>query len=128
MKNWLITLIIVSNSFICHADEDSVAITKGTPAPFDGVLLSNSKANKVKSDLELQSQINTSLQKSVDLYKTKDVFSNNQINLLLNQNKRLADSLNKEVSNDKLQNIVWFSLGVIATGLALNAAKKAITN
>lgn len=121
MVKQLLILILSFNSFVYA--EDSVSLTKGTPAPFDGVLLSNEKANQVKNDMDL----NASLTKSIDLYKTKDIYATDQINQLLDQNKKLADSLVSEQGNTRLENIVWFSLGVLATGLSIYAAKQTIT-
>lgn len=129
MKTWLIILTIVSNSFFAHAEEGVTSITKGTPAPYDGVLLNNDKANQLRKDLldlDTEKELNKSLQRSMDFYKIKDEYSSNQINILLEQNMKLNGALNSELNNDKYQNLLWFSLGVLATGLSVYAAQKII--
>lgn len=125
MKAMKILLSILITSNICFADDSVVPLKKDQPAPFDGVLFNNQKANQIKVDLndkDIYKDLSLSYEKTIKLYKDKDDLSNQQIRELLDTNKKLSDSL----GNDKLNDIVWFSLGVLATGLSIYAAKKTL--
>lgn len=121
MFKYILSLVLISNSVLA---DDSIAVTKGTPVPYDGVLLSNSKANELYKKLQDTTDLNTSLYKSIDLYKIKDNYSNNEIQQLLDSNQKLSSTLNQQEQSQRTQEILWFALGVLATGLSVYAVKK----
>ena len=128
MKHLKIFLIIVSLISCNVYGQEVHVLTQGQPAPFSGVLFPNKKANEIRKQLiqgDGYKLINESLEKSITLYKDNEKLQNEKINLLLTENINLnnrVDSLKK--SND-LERVIWFSLGVLATGFALYGAKKA---
>lgn len=124
MKIFLSFLMIVSTA---NAQVESVPLKKGELAPYEGVLLSNKKANEIKDELvekDLLKQENDSLKKSVDLFKLKDQYSEDQIQKLLQSNSKLVDANLRQ--NNKYEPVLWFALGVLATGLTFYAAKEIV--
>lgn len=103
-------------------------ILKNDIAPYDGVLLPLKQAERVRSDLieiDTLRAMNESYAKSVQLYKQTIQLSDSKYNTLLDQNDKLAVALVESRRSSDLQKIMWFGLGVIATGFALYGAKKA---
>jgi len=121
MKIFLSILMIAS-----FATAQTAPIVKGQPSPFDGVVFSTEAAKKTKDELiekDFLVEENKSLKRSIDLYKTKDEYSQNQIDKLLQANTKLVDS---SFTENKYTPVIWFALGVFATGLSFYAAKKIV--
>lgn len=107
--------------------EDAVYILKHDPAPYDGVLLPLKKAEQVRRELieaDALKAINESYVKSILLYKQTLQLSDQKYNTLLDQNDKLALALTESRKSNDLQKILWFGLGVLATGFAVYGAKK----
>jgi hypothetical protein len=108
----LISLILAPRS---SADQ-AVGIDKGQPAPFSGVLMDQEKANAVKIGLQerdLYKQIVDSQSRSLDLLKQNNTYAENKVNLLLEQNDKLAERLQ---SAQSLNN--WERVGLVILGMA----------
>ena len=130
MKLLKIFLIIVS--LVCFESnaygEGVHLLDKGQPAPFSGVLFSNKKGNEIRRQLiegDGYKLINESLVKSIDLYKENDKLQREKVNLLLTENINLNNRVDSLKKTNDIERIIWFSLGVLATGFALYGAKKA---
>ena len=114
-------MLLLIFSTTIKANTDVVFINKNSPAPFDGILFTESKAKELRSDILesektkilLQSQLHKSetLQQIIQL-KEKE------IELYRTQNQRLM--VNQNVSSSL--NYIWFGLGVLATGIAVYGA------
>lgn len=120
--------LITTNSF---ADDTSVYLDKGQTAPFAGFLINQNRTQTLineEKQLKDYKLINDSLQKSLDLSQQNFDLSEKKANILLDQNTKMAEELKSDKSTSNLERIVWFSLGVLATGFAIYGAKKAIGN
>lgn len=116
--------ILVSN---VGFTQESVPLKKDDRAPFEGVLLSLDKANKVRYDLlecDIKKSLNESYEKTIKLYKDNENIHQEKINVLLKQNDDLAKAVIEARSSTDIQKIIWFGLGVLATGLAIYAGKE----
>lgn len=114
-------MLLLTFSTIAGANTDVVFINKGSAAPFDGILFTETKAKELRSDILesektkilLQSQLQKSntLQQIIKLKET-------EIELYRKQNQRLL--VDQNISSTL--NYVWFGLGVLATGIAVYGA------
>lgn len=131
MKALKIFLIIVSFFLFqtkAFGQGETFLIEKGQPAPFSGVLLPNKKGNEIRKQL-IQGDgyrlINESLEKTITLYKENEQIQSKKLVLLVDQNNLLNNEVTALRKSNDLEKILWFSLGVLATGFALYGAKKA---
>jgi len=123
----LLISLIIGNLNNALAAESSVALQKGSQAPFSGILISEEVAQQTRRDvIELvgQRSINESLNKSLQLQDLQIQKATDQIQLLEHQNKRLYDSLQQDKSMNNYERVLWFGLGVIGTGAAVYGAGK----
>ena len=118
----LLSILISQNSFANIA----LGISKGIPAPYDGVLLDKEKTTEVFNkliQLDKEIQINLSLQKSLDLMNQNEVIYKSEISELQTQNNKLDDALVKANSNSFWNKAAWFGLGVLTTGAIVYAVR-----
>lgn len=120
LKKLLIILTILSN--LCIADELVVPITKGDPAPYSGVLFPVSKAREMeKTSIERNNLklINESYQRSHEIDAKTEELLNKKIDIVTQQNNVLNDQVYKYRESSNWNNLLWFSLGIFATGAAI---------
>ena len=120
LKNLLVILLIfltLKNSIVCA--EDVVVIVKDSPAPFTGLLMTQEKANTVYNELTTFKLLNTSLEKSVTLYKQNEELYEKKVNVLLEQNTKLSESLQKERTSNNWEKVLWFGLGFISVAAGI---------
>lgn len=121
MKTLIVSLLISSQVLA----QETQFITKGTPAPNDGFLTTREKMQQIQKELVQKDYLvedNKSLNKSIDLYKLNEEYKDNQIALLQHQNDRLSSSL----EHSEWTKVIYFTLGVAATGLAVYGASQII--
>lgn len=127
IKSVFCILLVCSNALA----DDVVYLNKGTAAPNDGYLFTPAKATEVRNKAltfdDIKSQ-NTSYQHSINLYIDNENIYQKQIDLLTTQNNKLVNAEQTAVSMSTYEKIGWFTLGIIGTGLAFEAAKAAIRN
>lgn len=114
---------IIGSSF-AKADEVTL-IDKGSPAPFKGYLFPEDKALKFKNELQELDRLKelvVSYDKSISLYKSNEELYNHKINVLLEQNNKLVDSIGKTEERDKWENRLWFILGMTVTAIGVYGA------
>lgn len=107
--------------------EEMIKLEKDQKAPFPGYLSSESTMEKIKEDLiegEAARSREPSYKKSIELYKENETYYQNKVNILSVQNDKLAVRLYESTSISTLEKIGWFSLGVIATGIAVYGASQ----
>lgn len=110
----LISFII---SITCFADDPYLA-SKGTILPQDSWVFSPTKALEIRNkliDLDTNVKLNESLQKSLTLEQLNGKIQQDKINLVMEQNDKLAKSLYAERSVSDGTKLVWFLIGVSAT-------------
>jgi hypothetical protein len=104
---------------------DVTFLEKGSPAPYTGYLFSEEKTLKIRKELiELDTLklLETSYNKSIDLYKKNEDLQNTKVNLLLQQNDKLAEALVKSRERSEWETRIWFGLGILVSGLAVYGA------
>lgn len=100
-------------------------IQKGTEAPFSGYLFSEERTLEIRQELiELYSlrSIEPSYQKSIDIYKKNQDIYDYKVNVLLNENEKLA----RAVSVNRYDGYIGFAIGIVVTSLAIYGAKQII--
>ena len=115
----------VSTSVSPLSGESVVLIEKGLPAPFKGYLFPEDKAQEIRKELiELDSlrAMESSYQKSIDIYKKNQDLYDYKTNVLLDQNEKLA----KAVSSNKYDGYIGFAVGILVTGLSIWGAKEVL--
>lgn len=126
MKNLLIFLIIVSLINNLFA-KDVLPIKKGEQAPFDGVVFTTKKAQDVRKELIEKDQLkifNETLREQIQIKNEIITNKEKQVVLLENQNTKLAEELENEKKTKTTERIIWFGLGVLATGVAAYGTSK----
>ena len=107
--------------------QDVIILDKGETAPFHGYLFPDDKAIQFRKDLiELDGlkKMESSYQKSLDLFNKNETLYNTKVNMLLEQNDKLAVALYKSKDRDAFENRFWFILGMIVTGSGVYLATK----
>jgi hypothetical protein len=120
--------LIIGNGF-ASPKKEIVYIEEGGKAPYSGVLFPVEKAGELRKmaiELDALKTINASYEKTVSSYVKMNELTEQKVNTLLEQNDKLSLALIESRESNDLQKIVWFALGVAATGLALYGAKEAI--
>lgn len=123
-----ITLLCFLISQIAISDTDPYYGQKGDVLKQDSWVFSPEKAKDVRNRLidgETNLKLNESLEKSIELYKSNEQIQQNKVNLLLEQNDKLAQRLNDSQSLNSWERFGLFVLGIAATVGAGMAIKKA---
>lgn len=113
---------------ISIGETDPYLGAKGHILPQESWVFSPEKAKSTRDkliDLQTTEKINESLNKSLDLYKSNEQIQQNKINLLLEQNDKLALRLGESQSLNNWEKFGLFVLGIAATVGAGFAIKKA---
>lgn len=127
---WIFS-IAVSSALIVNPlyANDVVYLEKDKPSPYSGILFPVERANELRKmaiELETLRAINESYSKSIQLYQKTMQLNDEKYLLIYNQNDRLSEALVESRRSSDLQKIIWFGLGVLATGFAVYGAKKVI--
>lgn len=116
------SILSVLNPSLVIADGVTL-LEKGTPAPYTGILFTPEESQAMYEQFETYKEKITSLEKINSLYKNNELLYEEKVNLLLEQNTTLTDSLSKIESNKDLTRIIWFGLGMLSVGLGMYGAK-----
>jgi hypothetical protein len=68
--------------------------------------------------------LTASYEKSIELYKSNEELIDRKTKLLLDQNDKLYEMLNKERSRSNWEKIIWFSLGFLSVGMGVYGVKE----
>lgn len=130
-KNLLLNFsILVSSSLICGTSghtNDVIFLEEAKPAPYSGVLFPVEKANELRKmaiELDTLRVLKESYEKSNKLYEEAIAIQEKKHSLVLEQNTKMAAALNESSQSQDFQKVIWFALGVFATGFAVYGAKK----
>lgn len=121
-------IYILLFSFLANA-EDATALKKGDKATFDGILISQDKAQEIKNtsvERDNLLQINDSLNKSLILQSQISDLNQQKVNILQDQDTKLAKSLQDSQSMNNWEKIMWFSLGFIIPVAGFYGVRQAI--
>jgi len=123
---FLTTTIALTISNLAFA-QNVIELNKGSPAPYNGYLFTPAETLKLKNTSQerdgfkllndsLTSSLNTSTEMVTEL-KTEN-------NDLLTHNNQLSTDLQSARSTSEFTKVVWFALGIFATGFAVYGAKQ----
>ena len=118
MSKLILVIMLISSSVFADTSvvQDSVLLNTGDRAPFPGWLAPGGE-DKLK-DYEL---LTDSLNKSIDLYKANETLYTQKVTILTSQNDNLSKSVYDARNANDIEKFMYFALGVIATGLAVEA-------
>lgn len=128
MNKLIVVSLILSRLVVAETDPHYEA--KGYVLTQDSWVFSPEKAKDVRNrliDLDVTVKINESLNRSLDLYKANEQINQNKINLLIEQNDKLAKNLNDSRTLNNWERFGLFALGIGATvfaGWAIGQAGK----
>jgi len=110
-----LSILLIISSLISNLSfaEEAVLLSKGEAAPYSGALLPVDKLQELrKAYLEKDS-----LSRSIELYKSNELLYTKKVDVLSEQNDRLAKTAYEERNMSTLEKIGYFGLGAILTGL-----------
>ncbi len=100
-------------SHYAHADQPSISLTQGQPAPYSGVLVDPARVQRI-DNLQLDYDHLTKL----DSLKDEDVkILNDRVNNLSKVNEALNDKVISQDSNSTWKLVGMFTLGAVITGV-----------
>jgi hypothetical protein len=119
MKRLLILFLLVPEIAL---GTDPTLLKKGEAAPYEGLLFSPTKAASIKQNLELldiTKQLNTSYQNEIKLLKSNSTDDSQKLQLLSDQNDKLAKSANEDKSMNNWERFGYFIGGALVMGIAV---------
>lgn len=125
----MIFTIILSLLLSTSIYGQSIHIEKGTPAPYTGHLFTEQKAREVRKELIEKDQLEVftkALLENEKRYKQIITNSNEQVSILMHHNEKLVKIAQDLESAPTYEKIMWFSLGVVATGFAVYGAAQLV--
>lgn len=127
MIKFLLVFCIFFNSIAFACPESVQPLKKGEVANCNGLLYSpeaDDQAAKDHLDAKYYKEINLRLEKRKELTDKEIEILDKRLNLYVDQSQTLADQLAKKESTTKWERVLWFGLGVLATGIAVSGAKR----
>jgi len=121
----LISLMIVNNQ-LCLAQE-ALVLPKGTPAPYTGLLIPETKALDLYNELSKYKLLSESYERSIALYKGNEEILDKKTKMLLDQNDDLAKKLTDARSTSSWEKAGWFALGFLSVMAGTYAIKVTTT-
>lgn len=123
----LITIILLFNqiAWANKCPEDIQVLEKGQVANCDGLLFSpeaSKKADEAIEDVKYYKSLTDKLGSRIDYSNKETEILEKRLKLYIDQSNILADQMIKKENEDKWQKVIWFGLGVIATGAAFYGA------
>jgi len=128
MKHYLVIFIFLFSQFTYAKCPDNVqVIKKGEVANCDGLLFSPEASKKVddtQSDVVYLEKITAHLLKRRDLSIKEVETLDKRLHLYIEQSEILAKQLHRKEKEDKWQKMIYFGLGILATGIAVHGASQ----
>lgn len=129
---FLLAITLVFTSFTCvtaysKCEEPVRLIEQNKKAPCTGFLFSpeaEAQVAKDYEDLQFFKSLSERLEKRKELTDKEINILDKRLQLYIEQSNTLSNQLSKRESESKWEKVLWFSLGVIVTGLAVNGASK----
>lgn len=118
MKSIIVSLLLLNAVYA----EEITPIKKDAPAPYDGYVIDSSmekKFRQINEENKKNKQLNLKMEQLGQLEEAKINLYKDQLSTLEKENSQLRTSNN-------LSTIVYFGLGVLATGLAAYGTMKAL--
>lgn len=120
----LINIILLASLFgsNVYAEDQVVFIKKNDPAPYDGVLFTEKKAQEIRLQLidgDLNKDLNESYKRTVELQKLIIEGKDKQNTMLLDQNDKLAKTAYDSQKMSNWEKAGYFVGGILVTGMAV---------
>lgn len=129
MKQLLLALALTLSCTAWATDcpEDIQVIEKGQVANCDGLLFSpeaSAEVDETQQDLKFEQELNAQLmRKNVLLEQYADTVEK-RLQLYVDQSNTLAKELTKREDRNKWEKFLYFGLGIVVTGIAVDAASE----
>lgn len=124
----LISFLILPNYSFAEECKDPVQVIRsGEKANCDGFLFSDEaekQAAKARDDAKYYKDLSELLHKRSELTNEEIRILDERLNLYMNTSNELAKEVNRKERQDFWQKTIYFSLGVLATGLAVYGASQ----
>lgn len=107
--------------------EDVQVLEKGQVANCDGLLFSpeaSKKADEAIQDVKYYKSLTDKLGSRIEYSNKETDILEKRLKLYIDQSNILADQMVKKENEDKWQKVIYFGLGVIATGIAVYGASQ----
>lgn len=130
MKSILLVLILVLNQTAFAADtcpDDVQVINKGQVANCSGLLFSpeaSKQMDEAIADSKYFKEVNGKLIERKKLTDEEISILDQRLKLYMNESNVLAKELSSRNSESSFQRIIYFGLGVLATGVAVYGASQ----
>lgn len=127
MKAYFLVFLLLINQVAMACPEDVQEIQKGQVALCDGLLFSpeaSKKADEALKDSKYYKDLTDRLYKRQGLVQEEVNILEKRLQLYMDQSHKLSQELTSKNNEDKWQKIVYFSLGVLATGIAVYGASQ----
>lgn len=124
-----ILTVVFFTTFQCRAacPESVQLLEKGKPANCTGFLYSpeaEAKSAQDHADAIFYKEYVEKLEKRKELTEKQIQILDKRLDLYIRQSETLAEQLHKRESQNKWERIMWFGLGVLATGIAVHGASR----
>lgn len=123
----ILAIMFMTNMAFAQCPKNVQPIKKGEAANCDGFLFSpetEKKANEAVEDVKYYKELNLRLTKRKELTDKEINILDRRLELYIKQSEQLSLEVHRKRSEDKWQKVIWFSLGVLATGIAVHGAKQ----
>lgn len=120
---------VFSQCALADCPESIQIISKGQVANCDGALLSPEalkKADEAIQDSKYYKALTERLYQRQELTSKEIDILDKRLKLYMDQSQVLASQLTSKQNEDKWQKVIYFSLGVVATGISVYAASQVI--
>lgn len=127
MRILLATIFLFSQVTFAACENDVELLKKGEVSPCTGLLYSpaaDDEANRAFENAEKFKNINDLLVKKNIAMETQNEIVEKRLNLYITESQILAERLTKKENRSEWQKVLYFSLGVLATGIAVYGAKQ----
>lgn len=125
IKTVFLVLSLILNQTAFAECIDVQEVKAGDKIVCDGVLLSPDAAKKIDTqqvDLKYYKDLSDKLLQRKDLTDKEVNVLDQRLKLYQDESSNLADKLSQRESTDKWERLMYFGLGVLATGLAVYGA------
>jgi hypothetical protein len=127
MKLLMVLILLVAQPSYAKCPDDVQVINKGQVANCDGLLFSpeaSKKVDETQQDAEYYKSLSSKLQIRYDLVIKEQEILDRRLKLYVDQSNTLAKEVIDKDNMDKWQKLGYFTLGVLATGIAVYGASQ----
>lgn len=121
----LICIFSLNQSVWAKCPEDVQVLEKGQVANCDGLLFSpeaSKKADEAIQDVKYYKSLTDKLGSRIEYSNKETDVLEKRLKLYMDQSNILAEQMVKKENEDKWQKVLYFGLGVLATGIAVYGA------